>query len=836
MICSPGLRNASARLRLTRLVVISASFNLTTVAFSFASGATQFQSSFMRQDQGQATETGNLALEALSKGHDLGPGRYWVLIQANSQVFEQQLIRLQLSTDGETLQPCLPASLLALIGVKLDSVQDPASLQAACVDLLNLIPGSKVDFDNSKMLLDISIPQIALRRDVVGHVDPKRWDTGINAAFINYQASAQQSSNRYRGESSSQDLLLSTGINLGEWRFRSSQSFRQDDSDDDQWTRSFTYLQRDIPGTRANLTLGEASTEGDIFRSIPIQGVVLRSDPGMLPDVLQSYAPIIRGVALTRAKLEVRQNGYPIYSTYVSAGPYEIDDLSTAGGSGELEVVLTEEDGQVRRFTQPYATLSNLLREGVWRYSAAGGRYNAATHLSEPMLWQGTLAMGTAWNSTLYGGVMGSNFYQAGTVGVAKDLGAFGALAFDATRSSAQINSSDVQSLQGLSYAIKFGKSFNSGTNLRFAGYRYSTEGYRDFDEALRQRSQDSTFFGSRRSRIEASIYQRLTTRSSLNLSLSHQDYWGTNYKQRQFQFSFNTQYQDITFNLFASQSLSDTYASDRQIGLSISMPLDFARASNVTFDLQKNANLYSQRASMSGSAYDNTLNYRGSISHTDQQRESVTLSANYQAPFASMGSGITVGREYRSLSLNTNGAIMLHDQGITFSPYLGETMALIQVPEIAGVGVANAGAMRTNDRGFVLAPYLRPYRVNYLELNTDDLSPNIEIENATAQVVPRRGAIVKSVFSARKVNRLLITATTVNGQPLPFAAQVSSRTGEQMGIIGQAGQMLLSTTLQSHTLNVRWGPAEEQSCKMQTEPTTMQEINGFHVQKLVCQ
>jgi len=316
MTCSPGLRNAFARLRLTQLVIISASLNLTSAAFSFASGAPQFQSSFMRQDQGQATETGNLALEALSSGHDLGPGRYWVLIQANSQVFEQQQINFYLSDDGETLQPCLPVSLLVLIGVKLDSIHDPAFLQAACVDLVKLIPDTKVDFDSSKMLLDISIPQIALRRDVVGHVDSKRWDTGINAAFINYQASAQQSTNRYRGESSSQDLFLNTGINLGEWRFRSSQSFRQNDSGDDRWTRSFTYLQRDIPGTRANLTLGEASTEGDIFRSIPIRGVMIRSDPGMLPDVLQSYAPIIRGVALTRAKLEVRQNGYPIYSTY----------------------------------------------------------------------------------------------------------------------------------------------------------------------------------------------------------------------------------------------------------------------------------------------------------------------------------------------------------------------------------------------------------------------------------------------------------------------------------------------------------------------------------------
>ena len=61
--------------------------------------------------------------------------------------------------------------------------------------------------------------------------------------------------------------------------------------------------------------------------------------------------------------------------------------------------------------------------------------------------------MGTAWNSTLYGGLMGSNFYQAGTFGISKDLGTFGALALDATSSSAQIDWNDMQSLQGGGYS-----------------------------------------------------------------------------------------------------------------------------------------------------------------------------------------------------------------------------------------------------------------------------------------------------------------------------------------------------------------------------------------------
>ncbi len=59
-------------------------------------------------------------------------------------------------------------------------------------------------------------------------------------------------------------------------------------------------------------------------------------------------------------------------------------------------------------------------------------------------------------------------------------------------------------------------KSFQSGTQLRFAGYRYSTEGYRDFDEAVRDREHDVRFFGSRRSRLEAAINQKIGKHSSV--------------------------------------------------------------------------------------------------------------------------------------------------------------------------------------------------------------------------------------------------------------------------------------------------------------------------------
>jgi outer membrane usher protein len=831
-----GRAAVPARLRLAQLLLIGSSgVILLEIKPAVASQIIEFQPGFMRQSAGHASDTGTSALRALAISQDLGPGRYSVDIQVNLRYFGQREMTFDLDPDTDRLLPCLSPGLLEELGVRLDSPADPTLLHAPCVDLFALIPGAQIDFDASKLLLAISIPQIAMRRDVIGRVDPERWDYGINAAFVNYQVSAQQGSSRYGGKSNSDDLYLNSGINLGAWRLRSNQSMRQDENGNRVWTRAYTYAQRDLPGTHANLTLGETFTGGDVFRSVPIKGALISSDLGMLPDALQGYAPIIRGVAQTRAKLEVLQNGYPIYSTYVSPGPYEIDDLSTVGGSGELEIVLTEADGQVRRFTQPYATIGNLLREGVWRYSGAIGRYNAASNLDDPLLWQGTLAMGMAWDSTLYGGLMASEFYRAGILGVAKDLGSIGALALDVTQSSADIDTHDEQSVQGTSYAVKYGKSFATRTNLRFAGYRYSTEGYRDFDEAVRQRSNNTTFHGSRRSRLETSIYQHIGTRSAVSLTLSHQDYWRSDYRQRQFQFNFNTQLQRVSYNLYASQSLSNTGGSDRLFGLSASLPLDFGHSSTATFDAQSSSDRFSQRASLGGSVDENRLNYRVSLSNDEGRQQAAALSVGYQAPFGSVGAGLTQGRDYRNASINASGAVLLHANGIELGPYLGETSALVEVPDVAGVGVMNATGVKTNERGYALMPNLQPYRINQVVLQTDDLGPEVEIDNGTTQVVPRRGAVVKANFPARSVKRLVITGRTTEGQPLPFGAQISDSEGTVMGVVGQAGQVLLATDADPQTLDVRWGEQTEPRCRLSIDPGNMALAQGYRLQELTC-
>ncbi|MNO47705.1 Outer membrane usher protein FimD precursor [compost metagenome] len=788
-----------------------------------------FESGFLRDSGGPGVH----ALDFLASAQNLAPGRYPVSVLVNLEPVGRHELDFQADANDE-LQACLPSTLLGEWGLRLDGLATAEDARQACLDLASVVPGAQVGFDSGRLRLSISIPQIAMRRDIAGHVDPSRWDSGINAAFLNYQASTLQGQSRYRGRYSNEDLYINGGVNLGDWRLRTTQSWRQDSDGTRDWARAQTYAQRDLPGTRANLTLGETFTDSDIFSGVPITGMRVASDMSMLPDALQGYAPVIRGVAQTRAKLEIWQNGYPIYATYVSPGPYAIEDLSTAG-NGELEVVLTEADGQVRRFIQPYSTLSNLQRQGVWRYSATVGHYNPASDLDKPLLWQATLSRGMEWDLTLFGGLMASEYYRAMNVGVGKNLGSLGAASFDVTQANSQIDSADRVNLQGQSFALKYGKAFTTGTNVRFAGYRYSTEGYRDFSEAVQQRSRQTTFQGSRRSRLEASVHQRLGQRHSLSMTLSQQDYWQKANTQRQYQLAFNTYHAGVTYYLFASQSLSDSYGTDRQFGLSVSMPLNFGRSANATYDMQKLQQGYSHRASLNGSTDDGQLSYNTSLAQHEDHRRTSALALGYRTEHGSFGTGLTHGSDYRSLSLNASGALLLHAGGLELGTYLGDTAGLVEVPGVAGVGVQNSAGSRTNERGYALVPYLQPYRNNTLVLQTDQLGPDVEIDNGTAQLVPRRGAIVKHQFNARQVSRWALTLLHADGTPVPFGSQVFDADNQPLGMVGQAGLTLLSTVDQAQTLTLNWGARDDQHCLLHVDPQSMQFAEGYYLQTLTC-
>lgn len=789
----------------------------------------EFDASFM-QPFGSATAGPNLDLEAIARSSQVAPGTYPVVIRLNQSFFDRRDIRFDAGKEG--VQACLSSALLEDMGIKLQAFTQPGQAPADCIDLAGLIEGAAVDFDAARLALDISVPQIALRQDAVGFVAPREWDSGINAALLNYQFSAAQGHSDAQGSDNQYNLYLNSGLNIAGWRLRSNASLTQSDTSGREWQRSNTYAQRDLPGTLGTLTLGESFTPGDVFDSLPFRGVQVASDLGMLPDSLQGYAPVIRGIAETQAKVEVRQNGYSLYSTFVPPGPFEINDLNAATGSGELEVIITEADGRERRFTQPYATLGNMLREGIWRYSLTAGEYHAAQDDDRPNFAQATLAYGLPYDFTLYGGLLGSSFYQATQVGVGKSLGSIGAVSIDVTQAATDAHG---QTDKGQSYGMRYGKAFATGTSVRFAGYRYSTEGYRDFDEAVWQQQDNTAYTITRRSRLEASVAQALD-QGSFYLNLSQQNYWGDSRRDRQLQLGYTTQWRGLSLGFYASKTLSDSFGETNQVAFTVSMPLG-SRTSG-TYGLTRNDNgSLDHRASLNGWASgDSNLSYNVNAGHADVGGTGGSAALGYRAPFAQLGVGVSAGDGYHQTNVNASGSLLGHAGGLEFGHTLGETLALVEVPDTPNVGIQNAPGTLTNERGYALVPYLTPYRKNRVSLSTRDADPNVDIDNGVTHLVPRRGAVVKAAFQANRTTKIVVNLRLGDGTPPPFGAQVLDSEGASVGMVGPAGQVLLSVAEDAQVFTVKWGAQPQQRCQLRLDLEQQPQGDVYNMVDKTCQ
>lgn len=85
---------------------------------------------------------------------------------------------------------------------------------------------------------------------------------------------------------------------------------------------------------------------------------------------------------------------------------------------------------------------------------------------------------------TAYGGALISNNYNAFALGIGKNFGYIGAISIDVTQAKSELNND--RDSRGQSYRFLYSKSFESGTDFRLAGYRYSTSGFYTFEGSHR--------------------------------------------------------------------------------------------------------------------------------------------------------------------------------------------------------------------------------------------------------------------------------------------------------------------------------------------------------------
>ncbi len=118
-------------------------------------------------------------------GNPVLPGEYNVDVYVNGQWFGKRRMVFKAVDPTQNAVTCFTGMNLLEYGVKQEVLSKHAPLQKENIVLQNRRMGRKriYEFDNSRLRVDISIPQVALQK-MLKVMLTQVWDRGINAGFL----------------------------------------------------------------------------------------------------------------------------------------------------------------------------------------------------------------------------------------------------------------------------------------------------------------------------------------------------------------------------------------------------------------------------------------------------------------------------------------------------------------------------------------------------------------------------------------------------------------------------------------------------------------------------
>ena len=787
----------------------------------------------------------------LSQNQNVLAGTYKVDVYINNRLMEKS--ELSFVEDGHNVTACFSPEHLKKWSIKL---KNDYALENGCASLETLVGAGKLEFDSSLMRVDIHLPQTMLLQMPRGYVSPKEWQTGNSMAFVNYSANYYH--NEMSGSVGNQNtdsafISLNGGFNLGAWQFRQQSNISYQNNETD-WNSIRSYLKRPIPAMHSEISLGQLNSSGQFFSGLSYNGINLASDDRMLPDSQRGYAPVIQGTANTMARVSVKQNGREIYQTTVAAGTFKISDLYPTSYNGDLEVTVLESDGQQSTFKVPFSAVPESVRDGAFKYNVDIGQTRDVGE--DTYFGNITTQYGLNNAVTLNSGIRVAEDYMAGVLGTAY-TNRFGAFGTDMTYSHAKLPEQNTE--EGWMFGLTYSKNFTAtNTNFALAGYRFSTEGYRDLSDVLNIReyynsnnANDSNDFHPQRSRFTASINQTLGQYGSLSFSGSAQSYRDNRDDDYQLQLSYGNTFKNGTsmnFNVsrqmysqINSNAQKDADNNDEMLyGLSLSIPMDRSKARAPTVGLNYNHSPDSQyyQANITGTLdQNNTMNYNAGISYEDNTDFTI-VNGSLQKRFSAANTSLSASYSENSwqASASAQGAAVLHSGGVTFGPYLGDTFALIEAPGAQGAKVSSVYGSKINKAGYALVPSLTPYRYNSISLNPEGMSADIDLEMGEQKIVPLAGASIKVKFKTNQGQALIIQAKFADGSGLPLGADVTDAAGNIVAVVGQNSQIYLRAEQPKAILNIVWGEDPSERCTVEYDLKQANILNSIAKITQTCQ
>lgn len=797
-------------------------------------------------DQFLIDNSGSINVDRYAYGNPVLPGTYRVKVNLNGKSKSTLEINF---VDNKTprASACLTKLILSQSGIDTSVLKsDEQDDETACVNIKENYPGASANFDSGKQEIDLNFPQIYVLKQPAGYVDPSLWEDGVPAGLLSYDLNAWHSETS--GTSSDTAYAgLRYGLNMGPWRLRSRGSLNWESDNGSHYSSQDIYLQRDITPLNAQLVLGDSFTRGDAFDSVNLRGARMYNDDRMLPQGASGYAPVIRGVANSNAKVSVVQSGNKIYETTVPPGAFEINDLSTTGYGNDLIVTVEEADGSKRTFTVPFSSVTQMLRPGSSRWDVGLGELSDDSLRDKPNVGYATYAYGLNNTFTGYVGAQYTDMdFYAGLLGLAMNT-SIGAFAFDVTQSHADIDG--LGTLKGQSYRLTYSKMLETtNTSFNVAAYRFSTEDYLSLNDAASlqdgihneeygNRTYDSNAelyadYQRTKNQVQISLNQPLNRNGedygSLYINGTWQDYWNNTSSTSDYSLGYNNSFAYGSYSVSVQRTYDDSGEKDDSVYLNVSIPFSvFSKESSQTGGFNNiNMSLRSDlkggtsfNSTASGSTQNNDLSYSVSESSSGGNfgnLNQISGFSSWNSPYGPLGLSASFGDDNsKQYSASYSGGMVVHSGGVVLAPgSIGETDSLALVK---ASGAKNArlgyGQGRINSAGYGIMPSMSAYRENRVYLDISTLEADVEIKNTSAVTVPRNGSVVLVNFETDEGRSLVLDLHRSDKGFIPLGADVLNEKNEPIGTVGQAGQAYVRGVEDKGVLRVVWGSDGTSTC-----------------------
>ena len=518
-------------------------------------------------------------------------------------------------------------------------------------------------------------------------------------------------------------------------------------------------------------------------RPVHMEGVQIRSDFTMRPDLITFPLPTLSGSTTVPSTVDVLVNGNLATSSEVPPGPFEVPQLPVISGEGNITMTLTNAQGGQVTVTQPFYGASTLLAKGLQTFAGQAGLVRRE--------W-GVL-------SNDYGKMAGAAYYRRGlsqtfTVEATTETtpGAFmGGGGSAVTLWHRALFNFDVAASGGsagpgelLSAGVQHqGKIFGLGGSATLASRNYRDIAAMNGSPVTRKQVSLFTGFSQRRFGSLAVAY------AGVNQSQSPVEVPDSSTGTLQSQIvtaNYSKQFHRVSFYATEFRSLDSAGSSGLQVGLTI--PLRRRSSASVGGSSNGAVQVQAQQSAiLIGDWGYQTYFSAGSGAQTFGI-------VQYKSPVGLFSAGVANTSGQTSVRMESQGALSLVDGGLFPSNTIYDSFAIVDTAPVNHVHVyqENRDVGTTDKSGRLLVPDMRSFDLNHIGIEPKDVPADADLALDKRIVRPqdRSGVVIR--FPIQFSHGALLKLVDATGLPIPLGSTATLLGSSALAPVGYDGEAYL--------------------------------------------